>query len=113
MSRSIALAIVSVVAVAGQSVPWLAAVAVAMVLVQAGDALDGRTERHAVKTTGPAATALLNLAALVWMLQWVTAYSFRRGEAFNTAQHGAPDVFASPTVRTALLNSAQCAIIWE
>lgn len=69
MSRSVALAIVSVVAIAYQSVPWLAAVAVAMVLVQAGDALVGRMERDAVKTVGPAATAVLNLAALLWMLQ--------------------------------------------
>jgi hypothetical protein len=68
-SRSVALAIVSVVAIAAQSIPWLAAVAVAMVLVQAGDALVGRTERDTIKTVGPAVTALVNLAALVWMLQ--------------------------------------------
>jgi hypothetical protein len=69
MSRSIALAIVSVVAIACQSVPWLAAVALALVLVQAGDALIGRMERDAIKTVRPLATALLNLAALPWMLQ--------------------------------------------
>jgi hypothetical protein len=68
MSRSVALAIVSVVAIAHQSVPWLAAIAVAMVLVQGGDALVGRMKRDAVKTVGPAATALLNLAALLGML---------------------------------------------
>jgi hypothetical protein len=68
MSRSIPLAIVSVVAIACQSVPWLAAVALALVLVQAGDALIGRMERDAIKTVGPLATALLNRATLPWML---------------------------------------------
>jgi hypothetical protein len=68
LSRSAALAIASVVAIAFQSVAWLAAMAVAMVLVQGGDAFVGRMQRNAVKTAGPAAIALVNLATLLGML---------------------------------------------
>jgi hypothetical protein len=68
LSRSAALAVVSVVAIAYLSVAWLTAIAVAMVLVQGGDAIVGRMRRDAIKTAGPAATALVNLGALLWML---------------------------------------------
>jgi hypothetical protein len=69
MSRSVALAIVSVVAIAFQSVAALAAIAVAMVLVQGGDAFVGWKQHNAVKTAGPAVTALVNLVALLVMLR--------------------------------------------
>lgn len=68
MSRSGALAVVAVVAIVNQSTLWLAAVAVAMVLIQAGDAVVGRLDRNLLKTIGPAATAVANAAALLWML---------------------------------------------
>jgi hypothetical protein len=68
LSRSAALAIVSVVAIAYPSVAWLAAIAVGMVLVQGGDAFVGRMQRDAIKTAAPAAIALVNLGALLWML---------------------------------------------
>jgi hypothetical protein len=68
ISRSVALAIVSVVAIAFQSVAGLAAIAAAMVLVQGGDAFVGWKQHNAVKTAGPVVTALVNLAALVVML---------------------------------------------
>lgn len=50
------------------SVGFVAAGAVAMVVVQAIDAAIGMGIRHRLKTYGPALTALCNLAALVWMV---------------------------------------------
>lgn len=43
------------------------AIAAAMVVVQAADAVVGVSIRDRVKTFGPAFTALAGLAALVWM----------------------------------------------
>lgn len=65
LSRSIAALVLAVVPLVHQSVEWLAAAAVAMILVQAGDVVVGRVQRDAMKTFGPAALAVLNLAALV------------------------------------------------
>jgi len=67
--RSAALAAVSVVPFLTGATPWLLAAASAMVIVQAGDALIGVSLRNALETYGPAGTALVNLAALLWLLQ--------------------------------------------
>lgn len=64
-SRSLALAAVAVVVLFTQSADWLKAVAVAMTLVQAGDAMIGVRDRDRLKAAGPALTAAVNLAALV------------------------------------------------
>lgn len=45
---------------------WLVAASMAMVLVQAGDALVGLRIRDRFKTVGPSVTALLNLGLLIW-----------------------------------------------
>ncbi|UYM06277.1 hypothetical protein [Solicola gregarius] len=66
-ARSAALAVVAVAAIFVGSVPFLAAVAVAMVLVQAADTVVGRLIRDRLKTIGPAATAAANLAASIWL----------------------------------------------
>ena len=58
MSRSVALAVVAVVAIVSQSTLWLSAVAVAMVLIQAGDGVVGRLDRNLLQTVGPGATAV-------------------------------------------------------
>jgi hypothetical protein len=39
-----------------------------MIIVQAGDAGIGMIIKDRMKTFGPAGTALLNLAALIWLL---------------------------------------------
>ena len=67
-SRSLALAIAAIVAMFTASVAFVAAVALAMVIVQLVDAVIGARIPDRVKTFGPAATALVNAAALVWML---------------------------------------------
>lgn len=67
-ARSLALAIVAVVALFAGSIDFVAAVALAMIIVQAADAVIGGVLRDRVKTVGPAVTAVLNLAALVWLL---------------------------------------------
>jgi acyl-coenzyme A synthetase/AMP-(fatty) acid ligase len=65
--RSVALLLISIVA-AFIHPQWLVAAAMAMIIVQAGDAWVGTTIRDAMKTYGPAATASANLLALVWLL---------------------------------------------
>ncbi len=66
-ARSAALAVVAVAAIFVGSAPFLAAVAVAMIVVQAADAVVGSHIRDRLKTIGPAATATANLAALIWL----------------------------------------------
>jgi len=68
-ARSLALASVAVVALFADSQSYLAAVALAMVIVQAADAVVGWLDRDRRKTVGPALTAAANAAALVWLLQ--------------------------------------------
>lgn len=70
-ARSSALAVVAVAAIFVGSTPFLAAVAVAMVTVQAVDAVIGGVIRDRIKTIGPALTAIANLAALIWL--WMAA----------------------------------------
>lgn len=68
-SRSLALAVAAVAALFWRSVPYLAAVAITMVIVQAVDAVIGAVIHDRLKTFGPAVTALANAVALVWLLQ--------------------------------------------
>jgi hypothetical protein len=42
-----------------------------MIIVQAGDAVIGGTIKDPMKTYGPAGTALLNLVAVIWLIQAV------------------------------------------
>lgn len=68
-ARSLALATTAVAATFGQSSAALQAVALAMVLVQTGDAVIGVFTHDRLKTSGPATTALVNGAALIWLSQ--------------------------------------------
>ncbi len=68
-ARSVALAIASIVALFDHSRPWLEAIAVTMIVVQLADAVIGLKIHEAMKTYGPAMTALANIAALVWLIE--------------------------------------------
>jgi hypothetical protein len=48
---------------------WLLAIASCMIIVQAGDATIVALIRDRVKTFGPAGTAVVNLAAMIWLLR--------------------------------------------
>ena len=67
-ARSLALVLVSAVPLFTGSVAWLLAVACGMTIVQACDAAIGVRIGDRMKTLGPAGTALLNLAATIWLL---------------------------------------------
>jgi hypothetical protein len=66
-ARSIAFAVISVVPLATGWNLWLEAVAVGMITLQVLDAGVGVAIRDRMKTAGPAALAVSNLAALVWL----------------------------------------------
>ena len=68
-ARSVALALVSLVPFLLHSRGWLEGVAAGMIVVQACDAGIGVVIGEPVKTWGPAATAVLNLAVLVWLVR--------------------------------------------
>jgi hypothetical protein len=68
-ARSTALVIASAVPFLTGSTGWLQAMAWSMIIVQACDAVIGGTINDLMKTYGPAVTALLNLAALIWLIQ--------------------------------------------
>lgn len=68
-ARSTALMIGSAAALLTGSSGWLQAMAWSMIIVQAGDAVIGATIKDPMKTYGPAGTALLNLVALIWLIQ--------------------------------------------
>jgi hypothetical protein len=68
-ARSVALAIASVVPFMTGSVGWLLAVGWIMIIVQALDAIVGVTINDKMKTFGPAATAVLNLFAVMWLIR--------------------------------------------
>ena len=70
-ARSVALAIASAVPFLTGSSGWLQAIAWSMIIVQAGDAVIGWMTGDRMKTYGPAGTALLNLVAVVWLIQTV------------------------------------------
>ena len=65
VSRSLALAVVSVVPFISESRSWLLAVAVAMTIVQALDGYVGIRQRDSIKTYGPFFLAIVNLIALI------------------------------------------------
>ncbi len=64
-SRSVALAAAATVVLFTQTSSWLSAVAFAMILTQAGDAVIGARLHDRLKTAGPALTAGANLVALL------------------------------------------------
>ncbi len=64
-SRSLSLALASVVVVLARSRTGLLTVAFVMALVQAGDAVIGAIEHHPIKTLGPAFLALVTMAVLI------------------------------------------------
>ena len=68
-ARSTALMIASAVPFLTGSTGWLQAMAWSMVIVQACDAVIGGTINDPMKTYGPAVTALLNLVAVIWLIQ--------------------------------------------
>jgi hypothetical protein len=68
LSRSVALAAVSLVPLISQTRSSLLTIALAMVIVQALDAIVGGIVRDRMKTLGPASLGALNLVALVWFL---------------------------------------------
>jgi hypothetical protein len=68
-ARSVALVIASAVPFLTGSTGWLQAMAWNMIIVQACDAIIGTTIKDRIKTFGPAGTALLNLAAVIWLIQ--------------------------------------------
>jgi hypothetical protein len=68
-ARSTALVIASAVPFFTRSTGWLQAIAWSMIIVQAGDAVIGGTIKDPMKTYGPAGTALLNLVAVIWLIQ--------------------------------------------
>ena len=70
-ARSMALAIASAVPFPTRSIEWLQAIAWSMIIVQACDAVIGTTIKNRMKTFGPAGTALLNLVAVIWLIQAV------------------------------------------
>jgi hypothetical protein len=67
-ARSIALAIVSLIPFFYHSKPFLSAIAIIMITVQAIDSFIGLKIKSLLKTYGPTVTALLNLLALMWLL---------------------------------------------
>ena len=67
-ARSVALVLVSAVPFITGSTPWLQAIACSMIIVQGCDAAIGVVIKDRMKTFGPAVIALLNLAAVIWLL---------------------------------------------
>jgi hypothetical protein len=67
-ARSVALVFASAVPFLTGLTPWLQAIACSMIIVQICDAGIGVVIKDRMKTLGPAGTALLNLAALIWLL---------------------------------------------
>jgi hypothetical protein len=70
-ARSTALVIASAVPFFTASTGWLQAIAWSMIIVQAGDAVIGGAIKDPMKTYGPAGTALVNLVAVIWLIQAV------------------------------------------
>ena len=68
-ARSVALALTAVVAIFARSNSFLEAIALAMVIMQAVDAMIGVRLRDRFKTIGPAAISVANAIALIWLLQ--------------------------------------------
>jgi hypothetical protein len=64
----VALVVAGAVPFLTGSTQWLQAVALSMIIVQACDTVIGLTIKDRMKTFGPAGIALLNLAALIWLV---------------------------------------------
>jgi hypothetical protein len=67
-ARSVGLVLASAVPFFTGSTSWLEAIACCMIIVQVCDAGIGVVIKDRMKTFGPAGTAVLNLAALIWLL---------------------------------------------
>lgn len=67
-ARCLPLALISFVPFFHHSRPFLVALALVMTMVQALDAFIGASIKDRMETWGPASTAILNGAALVWLL---------------------------------------------
>lgn len=67
-ARALPLAAASLVPFVSHSRAWLIALATVLTAVQALDALIGARIRDRKETWGPASTAALNLAALLWLV---------------------------------------------
>jgi hypothetical protein len=67
-SRSVALALVSLIPIFYHSKPFLTAIAIVMIIVQLVDAAIGFKIKSLLKTYGPMMTAIFNLLALIWLL---------------------------------------------
>ena len=68
LARSVALAVLFLVALVNGSHEWLMATALGMIIVQGLDSLVGYASHDRLKTFIPLAAAIANLAALVWLL---------------------------------------------
>ena len=66
-SRSLALAVASAIPFFTGSSSWLLAIALCMILVQAGDAAIGAIKNNRTETFGPLGMAILNLVAIAWL----------------------------------------------
>lgn len=66
--RSVALVTVSFLPLVPKCHEWIVPIAIGMIVVQSGDAVVGMIIKDRMKTFGPAGTAVVNLAALVWLL---------------------------------------------
>jgi hypothetical protein len=67
-ARSLAFTMIGIASFLTGSVAWLEACAMGMIIVQSCDTAIGVVIRDRMKTFGPAWTALINLAALLWLL---------------------------------------------
>jgi hypothetical protein len=67
-ARSTVFAVIGVYAFVSGSVQWLQAAATGMIIVQALDAAIGAAIKDAMKTLGPAGTAIANGAALIFLM---------------------------------------------
>jgi hypothetical protein len=68
-SRSLALVVLAVVPFFYESRIWLIEIALAMIIVQALDAVIGNIKHDMQKTAGPAFLAILNLFALILFIR--------------------------------------------
>lgn len=68
LARSVAILIVAIGALFVNSLGVVAAVAGIMVVTQAADAVIGIVTRNRPATVGPVVLAIVNLAALVWLV---------------------------------------------
>ncbi|MET4004787.1 hypothetical protein ABIB48_003532 [Arthrobacter sp. UYCu511] len=68
LARSLALVLVAIVGLLSSSISFVAAAALAMIVVQGIDAVIGARISDRLKTIGPAVMSMVNAAVLVWML---------------------------------------------